>query len=146
MLGVILSACCVFHFMAGAIQTGLNSLKKWQPNLTDLASNSIGLSIFSLILIELSAFLNHLSTTFTLLNSLGYVLSLPLFGMALGSGLLSWHSGFRLCYKLITNRKEKGPYRKRGRVWQVIVAIFFWFAGFGLLKQAIDLLTNYFAD
>ena len=134
---VILSACCMFHFMMLAIGSGIGSLKKWQPNLTDLASNSIGLSIFSLILIELSEFLSHLSTKLTWLNSSGYILSLPLFGTALGSALLSWTSWLDLCWNLTINREAKGPYRKSGRVWQIIVAIFFWIPGLNLLKQAI---------
>lgn len=146
MLGAILSACCVFHFMTLAIASGTGSLKKWQPNLTDLASNSIGLSIFSLILIELSGVLSRLSTELTWLNSLGYVLSLSLFGTALGSVFLSWASWIDLCWNLAMNRKAKGPYRKRGRVWQIIVAIFFWIPGFIFAKQAIGLLINYFTD
>ena len=140
-LAFVLTGLTVILFMAIAINTGLDTLKKWRPNLTDLASNGVGLSVFSLIMFELGGFLNGLSTPLRFLNSLSYALSFPMFGTALGSSLCSWHSGYLLLWKLVRDRKYGGPYRKRGRVWQMSIAVLYLFAGFVILKRLIEIVS-----
>ena len=153
MSGVIVAFFCFVCFFSG-LQTTLND--KQFNNLTNLASNSVGLYIFYEICVHLAAIFNDLSgpvasfqiTASEWLPSLGdlpkpfamitYSISLLLFGIGLGSGLSSWCSGILLIWRLLTSWNRQGSYRKRGRIWQVFVAVSYiiatlgWFRGLAL--------------
>ena len=116
--------------MALPAYVGIRSLREEKPNLTNLASSLFWSHFFSTILIKLSDFLEEpleqacLSSGGLSCRLEGTLQSL-LFGTAVGLWILFFYSGCLLLWKLIKDKKQQGPYRKRGRIWQGIVVIYF---------------------
>ena len=121
---------------------GIRSLREGKPNLTNLASSLFGFHFFSTILIKLSDFLEEPLEQACLSSgglscSLERTLQSLLFGTAIGLWILFLYSGCLLLWRLMTNKKQQGPYRKRGRIWQGIVVIYFLVEMFMVLAKIV---------
>ena len=139
-LGVMSSIIIISSALSGFCR-GLLACNEEQLSLTNLASGSVILSFGYYVFTDLAALLSDLSGPFGVVEITGspwlptvgdlpplfavlaYNLFLPLFGIGIACGLCSWYSGILLCWRLLTNRNRQGPYRKRGRIWQVFVAV-----------------------
>lgn len=134
--------CIVFTAYAG-----IRSLREWKPNLTNLASSLFGFHFFSTILIKLSDFLEE-PLEQACLSSGGLSCSLErtlqplLFGTAIGLWILFLYSGCLLLWRLMTNKKQQGPYRKRERIWQGIVMIYFLVEILAFLAKIVPYLNK----
>ena len=124
--------------MVLTVYAGMRSLRERKPNLTNLASSLFGFHFFSTMLIKLSDFLESLDQGCSGLSCRFYISSSSvLFGTAVGLWILFLYSGCLLLWRLMTNKKQQGLYRKRGRIWQGIVVIYFLVEIFMLLAKIV---------